>query len=298
MKKRKSLFIYFLFIVMLCAYPMVGGKMVKKYFNPSSPQKPSEIIYNNENMKENESEQTSENNKDETVDIKENTEIKDEPDKENLAGETEQPVENNIQINPEFTKVDMSYFSDALFVGDSRTDELKDYGNIEGADFFCETALNVFKLLKKEIDVKGVGKTSLENLLQKKSYGKIYLMLGINEIGYNFNDVMKNYQEIVDTIRKYQPDSILFICANLHVAKKRALQNPEFSKKNMDELNERMKEVALKEKKGFYIDVNEIFDDEEGYLNAEYTGDNVHLYAKKYKLWVDWLMTKGIVYNE
>ena len=44
-----------------------------------------------------------------------------------------------------------------------------------------------------------------------------------------------------------------------------------------------------------YIDANPLFDDANGDLNAEYTGDNVHLYANHYVDWKNWLETKAVV---
>ena len=44
-----------------------------------------------------------------------------------------------------------------------------------------------------------------------------------------------------------------------------------------------------------YIDVNEIFDDENGNLRAEYTSDNTHILGKYYVNWTEWILTKAIV---
>ncbi|MDE7136857.1 MAG: hypothetical protein K2O29_00135, partial [Ruminococcus sp.] len=39
----------------------------------------------------------------------------------------------------------------------------------------------------------------------------------------------------------------------------------------------------------FYLDVNQIFDDSEGNLMAECSNDGVHVIAKYYQTWCDWL---------
>ena len=39
----------------------------------------------------------------------------------------------------------MDYFADALFIGDSRTDGLRLYSGIKGADFYCYKGLTVSK---------------------------------------------------------------------------------------------------------------------------------------------------------
>ena len=45
----------------------------------------------------------------------------------------------------------------------------------------------------------------------------------------------------------------------------------------------------------FYIDINELFDDENGNLRADASGDSTHVYAKYDLDWCDWLCTKAIV---
>ena len=48
----------------------------------------------------------------------------------------------------------------------------------------------------------------------------------------------------------------------------------------------------------FYLDVNPVFCDAEGYLKDDMTGDGVHPYAAGYTLWADWLREHGIIRNE
>ena len=39
----------------------------------------------------------------------------------------------------------------------------------------------------------------------------------------------------------------------------------------------------------YYIDINEKFDDENGNLPSNYSQDGVHIYAKYYKDWTNWI---------
>ena len=40
--------------------------------------------------------------------------------------------------------------------------------------------------------------------------------------------------------------------------------------------------------------MNEIFDDETGALNPEYTHDEVHVLGKYYQQWADWIRDNGV----
>ncbi len=192
-----------------------------------------------------------------------------------------------------FTAVKKKYLEDALFIGDSRTVGLSEYGKAGGAAFFADTGMSVFNIRDKKIKVKDVGTVSLKTLLSEHKYGKIYLMIGINELGYNMDRVMEEYDSLVSFIRKKQPDAVLFIEANLHVAKKRSDNDKYFNNKRINKLNRRMSKYA-DNKTSFYIDVNEIFDSKAGNLKAKYTGDGTHVLGKYYKKWVKWILTKGI----
>ena len=78
-----------------------------------------------------------------------------------------------------------SYFNDAAFLGDSRTLGIYDYVGLSGADFFCDNGMTIFKLLKDDgVTEQGTGqKVDLKKVLQERQYGKIYMMLGMNELG-------------------------------------------------------------------------------------------------------------------
>ena len=192
-----------------------------------------------------------------------------------------------------FTAVKKKYLDDALFIGDSRTVGLSEYGKAGNAAFFPDTGMSVFNIWDKKIKVKDAGTVSLKTLFTEHKYGKIYLMIGINELGYNMDRVMEQYDSLVSFIKEKQPDAVLFIEANLHVAKKRSDSDKYFNNKRINKLNRRMSKYA-DNKTSFYIDVNEIFDSKAGNLKAKYTGDGTHVLGKYYKKWINWILTKGI----
>lgn len=193
-----------------------------------------------------------------------------------------------------FQSSDVSYFDDALFIGDSRTLGISEYGVLQNADYFCNTGMSVYNLFSASENVKSAGNTNLEGLFESKKYGKIYLMLGINELGYDFDSTVAKYAEVVSYIRDKQPQAILYIQANLHVSKSRSETDSIFCNANIDRFNQSISALA-DGKSIFYIDVNELFDDGYGNLADMYTNDNTHVYAKYYVDWSNWLCTKTIV---
>ena len=133
----------------------------------------------------------------------------------------------------------------------------------------------------------------LEDILAEKQYRKIYLMLGINELGYDAEQTVKRFEEEVLKLRKLQPEAKIVLEANLHVTTARSGRDAIFNNESINGINENIRQIA--EKYGFsYIDVNEIFDDETGGLNPEYTHDEVHVLGKYYQQWADWIRENGI----
>ena len=193
-----------------------------------------------------------------------------------------------------FQKVDKSYLNDALFIGDSRTLGLMEYGGVSQASYFADSGMSVFNLEKTTVPVAGYGKTDIRSLLKQKKFGKIYFMMGINEAGYPWKTLEKKYKETVAMIRDMQPDAKIFLCANLMMTEEKSGQSKAINNKVICKINAMIEKLANKNEM-YYIDVNEIFTDKKGNLIETYSNDGVHVLGKYYRDWMDWICTKGVV---
>ncbi len=193
-----------------------------------------------------------------------------------------------------FVNAPEGYFKDALFIGDSRTVGLSEYGGIEGATFFCNTGMSVYNIYKTEADVAGIGKVTFDTLMTSRTFGKIYVMLGINELGYDRDQTIGRFSELINTIKSYQPNAIIFIEGNLHVTASRSASDEIINNASIDDFNEKISALA-DNKVVYYIDINTVFDDETGNLKSDMTFDDVHILGKYYTEWGNWFATKAIV---
>lgn len=178
---------------------------------------------------------------------------------------------------------------DSLFIGDSRTVGLMEYADINGADYFCTVGMSVYNIHKNPVSVLNVGKVTLAELLNGKKYGKIYIMLGVNEVGYKFSSTAEKYSELVEFIKDKQPNAVVFIQANLHVSKSRSDSDKVVNNIAINGLNTELSKLA-DGKSIFYLDANILFDDEAGGLSADKSEDGTHLYAKYYREWGEWII--------
>lgn len=195
-----------------------------------------------------------------------------------------------------YTVVGEDYFKDAAFLGDSRTMGISDYAGLE-ADFYCENGMTIYKLLgEKGVTWQKTGeKVNMCEVLQQKRYGKIYIMLGMNELGYGDTEYFReHYQAVLTQIREWQPQAVIFLMANLHVSQEKNNLETEFNNININAKNAAAASLA----DGidvFYLDSNPYFTDENGMLKNELTFDGVHLYANNYAEWKNFLMEHGVV---
>lgn len=194
--------------------------------------------------------------------------------------------------------VEEDYFDDALFIGDSRVVGLQDYGKLEDhATFYASTGLNIFRLLKaKIVTVEGQRKKiSVEEALGQRSFGKIYLMVGVNELDIGTVERFEEtYRQTIERIQELQPDAIIYIQSILRVTAKRAAKGDYVTNTGINERNDAIMKLADNEKV-FYLDVNEAVCDESGGMNPQYTSDGVHLKVKYIPLWKEYLMSHAIV---
>ena len=205
-------------------------------------------------------------------------------------------LEENVSLGMEGAEIyqaDSSYFDDALFIGDSRTVGLYEYGGLGNAEVCADSGMNIYKVFQEEFTLSSGEVLSLEEILMQKQFGKVYIMLGINELGYDFDQTVKKFAESIEKIQECQPDALVFIMANLHITKEKSEESEYFTNENIDRFNAAVGAMADGERI-FYLDVNSLYDDEEGGLSTEYTTDHAHILGKYYTDWVDFILQNAV----
>ncbi len=210
-----------------------------------------------------------------------------------------QPAENGGTALA-FQQVDEDYFNDALFIGDSRTVGLYEYGKIEDrAQFYARTSLTIYDIIeKKEPIVKTAddrGYITVEQALSENQFGKIYIMIGLNEMGTGTaQSFAQAYENVISRIRELQPQAIIFIQAIMHVGPEKDQTDPIFNNANVEARNQLLAQLADNQNI-FYLNINEAVCDETGCLRSDWTFDQIHLKAAYYQQWKDYLLAHGIV---
>lgn len=198
----------------------------------------------------------------------------------------QQPVQSPIS---ESSSLFPDNFQEVLFVGDSRTVGLYEYGQMGEAEAFANSGMTVFNLWDCEISFNNKGTKTLEQVLTENQYKVIHFMLGINELGYSMEQIVEKYRGAVEKIQAMQPEAKVVLGANLHVTAENSVKSTFFNNQRINALNLEIQNIG-DELDCYYIDVNEIFDDAQGNLSKEYSTDGAHILGKYYADWVQWIL--------
>lgn len=218
---------------------------------------------------------------------------------ETMTTEEPQPTEPSEELPKEvaYHTVDDSYFDDAVFIGDSRTVGMYEYGGLEETStFYASTGLTIYKMFdSKIVAVPGQKKKiTVEEALSEKQFAKIYLMIGINEMGTGtVESFMKAYGEAVQHLQQLQPDAVIYLQAIMKVTTERSGQGDYITNEGIEARNEEIAKLADDEKI-YYLDVNPLICDETGGMVASYTYDGVHLKARYIPIWLDFLKEHAV----
>ncbi|MCH5212948.1 MAG: DUF4358 domain-containing protein [Oscillospiraceae bacterium] len=182
--------------------------------------------------------------------------------------------------------VDDSYFTDAVFFGDSITLAHSMNSSLP-AQFVAQTSLNTMTMNSSG---------SADQLLGKTDITKYYLMIGINEIHYTaVDDYIRRYGELIDKLKEEHPDTVIYIESLLPI-EERVEGNP-VRKASIDEANERLLELA-KDKECYYLDINSYIAEDDGYLEDGTATDGIHFYGATHEKWDEYLKTHAVEIND
>lgn len=194
---------------------------------------------------------------------------------------SEDPAASGTLVLEQSTPVDDAYFDDAAFIGNSLMDGFRLYSGLTNCDVYAKTSMTVL----------GVGDYITQ--MSALEYGKIYVLLGINEIAYDSFTFKDLYADMVDRLIADHPDATLYIMGLTPVSKAKSDSHEYFNMERIHEYNERLFELA-EEKGCYYIDLCDALMGEDGYLPAEVTFDGIHFTAEEYGVWLDYLRTHYI----
>ncbi|MCR5625916.1 MAG: hypothetical protein K6F99_01225 [Lachnospiraceae bacterium] len=242
-------------------------------------------------------------NTDTDTEIEEETEDKkdeeNEQDKEETGEITEIETDDGC-YSPygEFAEVTDEYFNEeTLFIGDSRTKGFLLYSELPLIKGYADSGYAVYSVFKRPIIKTPVGNFTLDQALalEPMKYKKVYLMFGLNEMGWGNDEMFAQcYYNLIDMVKYFDPEAVIYVQAIPPVTKEKSEESALYNNEKITARNEALKEIA-KNEHVCYLNLGKVFEDEEGNMPSEYSSDGIHFKAQYIQIWKDYLKQHAIV---
>ena len=229
------------------------------------------------------------NNDNMIIKITENNESKN----ENLNSESEnENTESTEQIenDPNVANKTREFNNKVAFIGDSRTQAFLMYAGLSDVVDYTSIGLMVDTAITKQFitNDKGEKITLLEDL-KNRNVDTVYIMLGVNELGWVYSSIfIKKYEELIDKIIELKPNCEIILQSIIPVTKTKSDSDKIYNNTRITEYNTLIKEMASR-KNVKYIDLVPILTDENGNLPEKASPDGIHLNKEYCLKWLDCL---------
>ncbi|MBQ3008429.1 MAG: hypothetical protein IJD80_02465 [Oscillospiraceae bacterium] len=201
-------------------------------------------------------------------------------------------------------RVDISYFDDAMFLGDSLADGFKVYTT--SLDLKNSTAVyltqksttpRTFLQPGAQVDA-GAGLIDVWATIEQRQPGKMYITLGTNALmGMEPEAFVESYGQLIDKIRDYTPDTLIYVTTITPTTYKTATTKTQLSFERIYTANNLLAKMC-NEKGCALINLYDVLKNSSGYLREEISAyDGIHLTPTGYRQWLDYLVTHT-VYDE
>ncbi len=182
-----------------------------------------------------------------------------------------------------------SYFSDAVFIGDSRMEGFRNQSGITQGMFLTGIGMNSINIFTDPYITLYNEKVTVFQALYKTDYKKVYVMIGTNDLGEpDFNDFKDHYRSVLAELKKQAPNALIYVISVAYVEEAKVTTGAYVNNANIDTVNEKILELC-EENGYYYLNINEVLSDGNHSLKEGATSDGIHMYDTYCKIWLDYL---------
>lgn len=190
---------------------------------------------------------------------------------------------------------DDSFFDKSVFLGDSRTEGLELFSGLKHGDFYWARGMTVFRADSEDYRVFEVDgkKYNMAEVLALKQYENVYIMLGVNELGYPAESYESGLGKLMDKIIQLQPNAVVYLQVMPPLNDAMCRQNKLASyinNANLSKFNEAIIRVAA-DKQVVLLNTAQAYAGADGQLPAELANDGCHFAYEGYVRWANYLRT-------
>ena len=124
------------------------------------------------------------------------------------------------------------------------------FGGPQNAKYYTGNGLKVDTVFTRPVVRTASGeKVTVMEALRQKSFKKIYIMLGINELGWAYSELfIKKYAEVIEEIKKNAPAAQIYLQSILPVTAERSQSDDIFNNANIGGYNDLIQQMAAEKR--------------------------------------------------
>mgnify|MGYP002516130058 FL=1 len=216
------------------------------------------------------------------------------PTRQTAGAYSVKAYDSSVIRQPSCGQVDLSYFSDAAFLGDSLTVGFSDYNiNLGGALICGYTGVGPDAIVNRSaVKSSERGQEIALDVLAAAQPKKLYILLGTNTLTTQgaADRFLAYYGQMLDQLKQTLPGCTIYVQSIPPVRPEAAAEKPGLASDVLRSVNEQLAKLAA-DKDCVYLDLWETFADGEGNLKEVLAApDGVHFSAGNgYGAWVTYL---------
>ena len=288
MSEKTLIFTIFILVISLILFLMLMNNIFNTQEIENTNNIENRIVQENKNEIENKTNETNETAIIANKEIQNNIE-------DNIENSiVENSIEKNEIIEEPIASTDpekkREFSSNVAFIGDSRTQAFLMYTGLKEVRDYTNIGLMVDTAITKKFitNSKGEKITILEDL-KNRDIDTIYIMLGVNELGWVYSSIfIDKYEELIDKIREEKPNCEIIVQSIIPVTKKKSDSDKIYNNTRITEYNTLIKEMTSRKNVKF-IDLTSALTNADGNLPEEASPDGIHLNKQYCLKWLECL---------
>ena len=190
-------------------------------------------------------------------------------------------------------RVDMSYFDDALFIGDSLTQGFQVYtSGISNASYAAYIGAGPRTFIEGTVtNINGETVKPIDEILAANPK-KVYILLGTNAMETLTDEAfLEYYGRFLEFLVPQLPEDTVYYIEAIPPVTQAKAADENFTLERIQGVNEKLALLAYQHGM-YYLDLYSALCGEDGYLKAEYAADDgLHLNNEGYSAWRELLIT-------
>ena len=212
------------------------------------------------------------------------------------------PLVYTQALIPAGEEVTMLYWGKTVFIGDSVSVMLESYQNstqsLPGAKFLCAGSMSATNILNGMILPewpKGSGThPPIQDSVSQTGAEVVYIMLGMNNIAMGVDRAISDMVSVATSIQEANPEAAIIFQSVTPMTEDSPRKDGKLNNDTINAYNQQLETVA-QEHQWYFLNVAEVFKDENGNLIPSYCSDpkamGMHFTYAGTAVWVDYLKT-------